>query len=650
MLLGVALGLGAGADAQPGNLDCAISLDSSDRVYSHAMEVDDDGNVLLGGVFRGTVDFDPGPGVVEIVGDTDLVGTEGEYRQGYIAKYDDSGALRFVRTVTGFGNVYVEGIATAHNDDLLVYGQFETFPVGAGEELDFDPGIAVYHVSSLNTFSMFLLRLNPSGNFVSMQTWTTGVSQGIGTINDLVLDPQGNIYLHGIYETGGTFDADPGPGVTMLPVPLEDDGFLIKLDSEGQFVYAYTVNGTYDQRVEVVRIHPNGNAYVLGAFSGTVDFDPGAGVANLVGAPDNSQDSIYLVQLDGAGNFLSANFLAESQASSNCHALGADFDVFGNFYVCGAVLGDADFDSSAGTVILSGNPIDRLAFVVKLDSGLALQYGHVFEPTGYCRFWDLEATPEGSVYLSGEFEDTVDFDPGTNEANLTSPGTPSSRDGVLLRLNADGSYNYAFNLESDTSGSVDLVDLDRRQRLRFVATYSGSADADPNSVNGYPLTAGGTQDCVLVKLDPEPVPPVPNVPQVLRTAPVSYFNLVYPVFEVEFSEEVTGVDPTDFVVSGSTGASVVGVLPKPGTPNTYQLAIALTPTEGEYVRLSLVDDDTILSTATSQPLGGTGAGNGSFDDGRGILIKSQGVDVDAGNLEYAFALAAQGIQTCHRTS
>lgn len=631
------LGVNSGALAQPGTLDYAAILGGTGDANSYTIEVDDSGNVLLAGRFGGgAVDFDPGPGVTQFVPTTDTIGTEGEFTQSFIARYDDAGALVFARAITGYGHVRAIGAVTARNGDLLVNGTFETFPAEPGEELDFDPGPSVYHVASPGADSMFLLRLNPSGNFVSVQTWTTSGAQGIGVYEDFVLDPEGGIYLTGSYELGATFDADPGPGVQMLPVAQESDGFLIKLDPDGAFEYAYTVNGVYDQFVDLARIHPNGNVYLLGQFAGTVDFDPGAGVANLAAAPDNANSSIYLVRLDAAGNFVDANFLAEAQPGGDAYPLGADFDVIGNFYVCGALQGDADFDPSVGVSILSGAPADRSGFVVKLDNSGTLNYGHVFGASSHCRFWDLDATPEGTVYVVGDYRDTVDFDPGAGVANLTSVGVPGSRDGVVLRLNPDGSYNYAFSMESVDTTRLTYVDLDARQQLRFGGHFSTSADADPNAVGGYPITATGSRDHVLIKLNPEPVPPAPNGPRVVRVAPVSYFNLVYPVFEVEFSEEVIGVAPTDFIVSGSAGATIAVVTPLAANPETYQVAVSLTPTDGEYVRLAVVDDDSIQSTGTGQPLGGAGANNGNFNEGRGILIKSQGVDDDGGNVEYGF--------------
>jgi Cadherin domain len=87
-------------------------------------------------------------------------------------------------------------------------------------------------------------------------------------------------------------------------------------------------------------------------------------------------------------------------------------------------------------------------------------------------------------------------------------------------------------------------------------------------------------------------------------------------FTVTFSEAVTGVNITapfdDFTLSttGVTGASITGVS---GSGDTYTVTVN-TGTGDGTIRLDVVDDDSIQDSANN-PLGDTGAGNGSFTIG-----------------------------------
>ena len=86
-------------------------------------------------------------------------------------------------------------------------------------------------------------------------------------------------------------------------------------------------------------------------------------------------------------------------------------------------------------------------------------------------------------------------------------------------------------------------------------------------------------------------------------------------FTVTFSENVTGVDVTDFAVDMSgakavTGASVTGVS---GSGDTYSVTVDTGNGNGS-LGLDVLDDDTILDTA-GNPLGGAGADNGGYTEG-----------------------------------
>ncbi|HNR34545.1 MAG TPA: hypothetical protein PKO36_05160 [Candidatus Hydrogenedentes bacterium] len=78
-------------------------------------------------------------------------------------------------------------------------------------------------------------------------------------------------------------------------------------------------------------------------------------------------------------------------------------------------------------------------------------------------------------------------------------------------------------------------------------------------------------------------------------------------FRVTFSKPVSGVDETDFAVSGVAGATVANVI---GNGAQYTVAVNLNGGAGT-VQLAVADDDTIVDDQ-ARPLGGNGANNGNF--------------------------------------
>lgn len=100
----------------------------------------------------------------------------------------------------------------------------------------------------------------------------------------------------------------------------------------------------------------------------------------------------------------------------------------------------------------------------------------------------------------------------------------------------------------------------------------------------------------------------------LNPNPTSLTTLDY---SVTFSKAMTGVDMSDFALTatGINDASITGIT---GSGSAYTVTINAGTTDGE-LRLDLIDDDTIKDI-NNTPLGGVGAGNGSFTSGEVYTI------------------------------
>lgn len=109
----------------------------------------------------------------------------------------------------------------------------------------------------------------------------------------------------------GTADFNPGTGTANLTTAGQSDIYISKLDADGNFLWAKRIGGNSWDDGSGISLDATGNIYVTGHFSGTVDFDPGAGTANLTSAGNYD---IFICKLDAAGNFLWAKKLATAMA------------------------------------------------------------------------------------------------------------------------------------------------------------------------------------------------------------------------------------------------------------------------------------------------------------------------------------------------
>ena len=109
------------------------------------------------------------------------------------------------------------------------------------------------------------------------------------------------------------------------------------------FGFAAGLGGTGYERGYGIAVDSSGNVYTTGFFFATVDFDPGAGTANLTSA---GIVDIFVSKLDSAGNFVWAKAMG---GTGHDAAFGIALDASGNVYATGVFRDTADFDPGAGT-------------------------------------------------------------------------------------------------------------------------------------------------------------------------------------------------------------------------------------------------------------------------------------------------------------
>ena len=115
----------------------------------------------------------------------------------------------------------------------------------------------------------FISKLDGSGNFI----WAKQLVGGIQWCYSATVDNYGNVYTTGYF--GNTLDFDPGPGTYNLSTSGYD-GFVSKLNADGNFIWAKQLEGTGTIISNSIVVDTRGDVYTTGYFfSGQVDFDPG---------------------------------------------------------------------------------------------------------------------------------------------------------------------------------------------------------------------------------------------------------------------------------------------------------------------------------------------------------------------------------------
>lgn len=152
-----------------------------------------------------------------------------------------------------------------------------------------------------------------------------------------------------------------------------------------------------------------------GTFSGTVDFDPGAGVTSLtaVGGRD-----IFITKLDAQGGLRWAKSIG-GLGTDEVRALAQD--AAGNLYVAGSFAGQVDFDPGAGQRTLGASGATDL-FLLKLTAAGELVWAKALGGATHEQATAVAVDPAGYVYLGGFFSGTMDFDSGPDIVAVSAGG------------------------------------------------------------------------------------------------------------------------------------------------------------------------------------------------------------------------------------
>lgn len=447
-----------------GDVGGGIAVDASENVYTM-------------GRFSRTVDFDPGPGAFSLT-------SPGSW-SGFVQKLSPSQASAELaaETISGLGGAgfaITEGhsIAVDASGDALVTGQFS-------ETVDFDPGPLTENLTSTGFFDAFVTRLDTDANFLfAAQVGSPGTqAHGHGT----AMDASGNMYTTGYFQ--GTADFDPGPATFHLTSAGSWDIFVQKLDPAGNFLWATRMGSSGLEAGSGIVVDAARNVYITGHFSGTVDFDPGPATASLTSAGNSD---IFVQKLDDSGSLLWATRMGSTDAD-----FGQDVtvDASGAVYVTGHFQGTADFDPGPGVVALtSAGSAD--VFVSKLDASGGLLWAERMGGTGFDAGNGLALDDSGSVFTTGYFQGTADFDPSAGTAQLTSAG---GYDVFVHGMDGDGNFGWARAMGGVEDDYGNSVAVDTAGNLYGLGDFEGTAAFDFGA-GAANLTSAGQADIFVSRL------------------------------------------------------------------------------------------------------------------------------------------------------
>ncbi len=351
---------------------------------------------------------------------------------------------------------------------------------------DFDPGAGVSNLTSLGSTDIFISKVNAAGNFV----WAKqigGANSDIG--RSIKVDASGNVYTTGHFS--GSVDFNPGAGTFSLTSFGSNDIYVSKLDASGNFVWAKQMGGINNDQGYSIALDASSNVYTTGAFEGTADFDPSAGVSNSISA---GSFDIFISKLDVNGNFVWAKSIG---STSDDFGLCITIDAPGNVLTSGYFKATADFDPSAATYTLTSVNA-RDIFISKLNAAGNFVWAKQIGGSGDQTANALVTDASGNVYATGSFAGATDFDPSAGVFSLNNIGAD---DIFICALNQSGLFNWAKGIGSSGFDYGRGITLDGSGNVLTTGEFSGTADFDPGVGINSLVAFSSSSDSYISKLN-----------------------------------------------------------------------------------------------------------------------------------------------------
>jgi hypothetical protein len=172
-------------------------------------------------------------------------------------------------------------------------------------------------------------------------------------------------------------------------------------------------------------------------------------------------------------------------------------DQLGNIYTTGQFESTSDFDPGTGTFDLTSAGIDDV-YISKLDSDGNFVWAKRIGSTGFDEGWGIAVDLTGNVYISGHYQNTVDFDPGAGVSNHTASGG----DIFIIKLDTNG--NFVWGVSMGSAGIGDEygygITTDASGNVYTTGVFTSIVDFNPGA-GIFNLTSAGNYDVFISKLD-----------------------------------------------------------------------------------------------------------------------------------------------------
>ena len=284
----------------------------------------------------------------------------------FVAKYNSSGKMLWIKTAGGKGSDYGHGIAVDSLGNLFVTGALTG--EGTFDEVKLsEPGSSRVFCARYTTDGKLLWAKTPEGK---------GNSSGHG----IAVDGKGNCFVGGHTGGEGSF------GDIKLTNAMGRDILVAKLDASGKVHWVAQGHGSSGAMIHEITADKNGNVWASGMFKGDLKLKDRV-------VKSNGDSDLLLMSFGADGSEL---WTKTAGGPGIDYGLGVATDNQGNSFLTGSFTGKVLFEGEEKTSSASAD-----IFVISFDRAGKARWFNQVPGKGTDHAYSIVADTSGNLYLSG---------------------------------------------------------------------------------------------------------------------------------------------------------------------------------------------------------------------------------------------------------
>jgi len=390
---------------------------------------------------------------------------------GYLAKFNSSGAILWATYFGGSGMDMASGVCTDASGNAFVTGSAGSAGLATSGAYQTSNAAAG---GGFNT-EAFLAKFNGSG----ILSWATYYGNSGDEGEGVSIDASGNIFMTG--NTGSyTGIATSGAFLTSLPDNGGGSAFLAKFSNSGNLLWGTYFGGNFIDYAWAVKTDSKGNAYIAGQTESSSGIaTSGAYQTSYGGGPYDA----YLAKFSSSGSLSWASYFGGNDWD---RARGVSTDHSDNVYITGYTTSEKGISTSGAYQTAYNDSGD--VFLAKFSSSGSLSWATYYGGSGLDEAFGVNNDLSGNVYITGHT---------TSLTNIATAGSfqnspVGSNDIYLAEFNSSGGLTWAtYYGDGGLSDQGNGISIDASSAIYLTGT-TGSGGIITSGAYQTTFNAGGS--------------------------------------------------------------------------------------------------------------------------------------------------------------